>query len=302
MGSALALACGAAVLHAVWSLVSKRLAGYDAVAFVWLASLGSFVAYAPLVLALVGGEHGSGGTAGGGGWRLTPVQLAFVAGSVVINLGYFLVIQYGYRLGGLSLVYPIARGTGPILAIVGGILFLGEVPSGPGLFGALAAVGGVVALGLSARPADGGPPPAGGYGRALGYALLSGLTIAGYTLWDQHTVGPLAVSPLLLNWVDDLGRVVLLGPSAYRRRAALGRLWRECRLLILGAATLMPLPYLLFLFALRLAPAAVVSPIREASVLLVVLLGGTLLAEGHLRARLLAAGVIVTGLGLIAFG
>ncbi|MGW2396456.1 EamA family transporter [Kitasatospora sp. NPDC001664] len=176
----------------------------------------------------------------------------------------------------------------------------GEVPSTTGLFGALAVVGGVVALGLSARPSGGGPPAV-GYGRALGYAGLSGLTIAAYTLWDQHTVGPLAVSPLLLNWIDDLGRAVLLGPSALRRREAVRRLRRECRLLVLGAATLMPLPYLLFLFALRLAPAALVSPVREASVLLVVLLGGTLLAEGRLRARLLAAGVIVTGLSLIAF-
>ncbi|WP_457029773.1 EamA family transporter [Kitasatospora sp. P5_F3] len=295
--TALSLASGAAVLHAAWSLVSKRLARYDATAFVWLASLGSFLAYAPVVVWL---------TSTGDGWRLTATQAGFVGGSVVINLAYFLVIQYGYRLGDLSLVYPIARGSGPILAIVGSTVFLGVLPSAVGLFGALAVVGGVVALGLSARPVAGSLPndgvPDGGHGRVLGYALLSGVTIAGYTLWDQHTVGPLAVSPLLLNWVDDLGRVVLLGPLVRRRRAELGRLWRECRLLILGAATLMPLPYLLFLFALRLAPAAVVSPVREASVLLVVLLGGTFLAEGRLRARLLAAGAIVTGLALIALG
>lgn len=291
--AALSLAAGAAVLHAGWSLVSKRLAAYPAVAFVWLASLGSFLAYAPVVVWL---------TSSGAGWGLSGAQAGFMGGSIVINLAYFLVIQFGYRLGDLSLVYPIARGTGPILAIVGSALFLGVLPTPIGLCGALAVVGGVVALGLSGRPAGGSALPSGGYGGPLGYALLSGLTIAGYTLWDQHTVGPLAVSPLLLNWVDDIGRVVLLGPAVRRRRAEVGRLWRECRLLVLGSATLMPLPYILFLFALRLAPASTVSPVREASVLLVVLIGGTFLAEGRLRARLLAALAIVTGLALIAIG
>ncbi|MCC8251546.1 EamA family transporter [Saccharothrix luteola] len=147
-------------------------------------------------------------------------------------------------------------------------------------------------------PRAAAPPPP----RAVGYGLLSGVAIAGYTLWDQHAVGPLAISPLLLNWVDDAGRVLLLAPVAHRRRAEVRKLWHECRLLLCGAATIMPLPYLLFLFSLRLAPVSVVSPIREASVLLVVLASGTLLAEGHRRARLLAAAAVVLGLSLLATG
>ena len=289
---AVTLALLAAFLHAGWSLLSKRLARYDALSFIWLASLGSFIAYAPVVIVLTGGLNLS----------VSPAQAVFLAGSIVINLVYFVVTQYGYRFGDLSLVYPIARGTGPILATIGEILLFAKVPTAAGIAGLFAVVAGVVTLGLFGSPRGPVTAPRRGFGGVVGYALLSGVTIAGYTLWDQHAVGPLAISPLLLNWVDDAGRVVLLAPMVHRRRAETKRLWRECRLLLLGAATLMPLPYLLFLFALRLAPASVVSPVREVSVLLVVLASGTFLAEGHRRVRLLASVAVLSGLMLIATG
>lgn len=289
---AVSLALLAAFLHAGWSLLSKRLSRYDALAFIWLASLGSFLAYTPLVVWLTSGLRVS----------VSAVQAGFLAGSIVINLAYFVVTQYGYRFGDLSLVYPIARGTGPILATLGGVLLLGQLPTGPGVVGLFAVVAGVVTLGLFGGPRGSPDPPRRGCGGVVGYALLSGVTIAGYTLWDQHAVGPLAISPVLLNWVDDAGRMVLLAPLVYRRRAELRTLWRECRLLLVGAATLMPLPYLLFLFSLRLAPAGVVSPVREVSVLVVVLASGRFLAEGHRRPRLLASAMVLSGLVLLATG
>lgn len=284
------LALLAASLHAVWSLLSKRLSRYDPVCFVWLASLGSFVVYAPLVVVMTNGLRLS----------VSAVQTGFMAGSIVINLVYFLVTQYGYRLGDLSVVYPIARGTGPVLAATGGILLLGEVPTATGLLGLCAVVIGVVALGW--RGGGAGSLDALRSNRVVGYALLSGTTIACYTLWDQHAVGPLAISPLLLNWVDDAGRVLLLAPTACRRQVALKELWTECRLLLVGAATLMPLPYILFLFSLRLAPASVVSPVREVSVLLVVIASRTFLAETGLRFRLMTSSTVLIGLILLATG
>jgi drug/metabolite transporter (DMT)-like permease len=289
---AVSLALLAAFLHAGWSLLSKRLARYDALAFIWLASLGSFLAYTPLVVWLTSGLRVS----------VSAAQAGFLAGSIVINLAYFVVTQYGYRFGDLSLVYPIARGTGPIVATLGGVLLLGQIPTAAGVLGLVAVVAGVVTLGLFGGPRGSPDLPRRGCGGVVGYALLSGVTIAGYTLWDQHAVGPLAISPVLLNWVDDAGRVVLLAPLVHRRRAELRTLWRECRLLLVGAATLMPLPYLLFLFSLRLAPASVVSPVREVSVLVVVLASGRFLAEGHRRRRLLASTMVLSGLVLLATG
>jgi drug/metabolite transporter (DMT)-like permease len=208
--------------------------------------------------------------------------------------------QYGYRNGDLSFVYPLARGTGPILATLGGIVLLGQVPSALGVVGLLAVVAGVMTLGLLGRSGASGARPAPAPG--LAYALLSGVAIAAYTLWDQHAVGALAISPLLLNTVDDAGRVVLLAPVAVRNRHQLRRLWRERRWQIVAAGTLMPMPYLLFLYALRLAPAGVVSPVREVSVVLVVLVGGKLLDEGQLRVKLVVSATVLLGLLALTVG
>lgn len=287
---AIALALIAAVLHACWSLLSKRLSRYDPAAFVWLASLASLIAYGPVVLVLAGSAtlHPSG------------TQVVFMAGSILINLGYFMLTQYGYGNGDLSFVYPIARGTGPILATLGGVVLLGQSPSALGVIGLLAVAAGVMTLGLLGRPGTSGDRPAPTSG--LGYALLSGVAIAAYTLWDQHAVGALAISPLLLNAVDDAGRVVLLAPVAARNRHEVRRLWRECRWLIVAAGILMPMPYLLFLYALRIAPISVVSPVREVSVVLVVLAGGRFLAEGQLRVKLLVSATVLLGLVTLAVG
>ncbi|MEV8511613.1 DMT family transporter [Dactylosporangium sp. NPDC051484] len=288
----ISLALSAALIHACWSLVSKRLSRYDPTAFVWLASLGSLLAYAPIVILLTGSSA----------FQPSGMQAVFMAGSILINLGYFVITQYGYRDGDLSSVYPIARGTGPILATLGGMLLFGELPSVLGVAGLLAVATGVMAIGLLGRSADRhgvariGPP----FG--FTYALLSGVAIAGYTLWDQHAVGALAVPPLLLNAVDDASRVVLLGPVVFRSWHGVRKLWSECRLLIVASGTLMPLPYLLFLYALRLAPANVVSPVREVSVVLVVLAGGRFLAEGQMRFKLLASAAVLCGLVTLTVG
>jgi multidrug transporter EmrE-like cation transporter len=141
---AIGLALTAAVIHACWSLLSKRLSRYDPAAFIWLASLGSLVAYGPVVLVLTGSAA----------LHPTGTHVVFMAGSILINLGYFMLTQYGYRNGDLSFVYPIARGTGPILATLGGVVLLGQVPSALGFVGLLAVAAGVMTLGLLVRPAS----------------------------------------------------------------------------------------------------------------------------------------------------
>src|SRR5215211_1624421 len=115
---ALALVLAAAIFHATWNLLAKRV-GDGAAVFVWLFGLCSLVIYAPLavVVVLVVEPH------------LGPMQCLFMFGSGVLHLGYFVLLQRGYAVGDLSLVYPLARGTGPLLATAAAIVLFGERPS-----------------------------------------------------------------------------------------------------------------------------------------------------------------------------
>src|SRR3954471_3202914 len=113
---ALALVLCAAVAHATWNLLAKRSGG--ALAFVWLFSAVGTVVFAfPAAVALAVERPPLGGA-----------QLLFVFGSGVLHIGYFLLLQTGYRAGDLSLVYPSARGSGVLLATIGGIVIFGEDP------------------------------------------------------------------------------------------------------------------------------------------------------------------------------
>src|SRR5205085_11458158 len=125
-----------------------------------------------------------------------------------------------YALGDLSLVYPIARGTGPLLATAAAALFLAERPSRAALTGVLLiVVGGVVA----------GSEPRRTSLRAIAYALLTGVLIAAYTVWDKEAVFGLRVPPLIYMWGIEAGLLVLLTPWVGPRRAEGLLVWQRYR-------------------------------------------------------------------------
>jgi drug/metabolite transporter (DMT)-like permease len=131
--------------------------------------------------------------------------------------------------------------------------------------------------------------------------LVVGLFIAGYTVWDSQVVSAFAVAPVLLNYLGEVGRALVLTPFVLgARRGLVLPVWREHRFRVVGAAVLIFVSYLLVLIAFTMAPVTVVAPAREVSVLIAVVLGGRLLAEGDLPRRLLAAGVILGGIVAIA--
>ena len=124
-------------------------------------------------------------------------------GTGLLQVGYFLFLQTGYRLGDLSLVYPLGRGSGALLAALAGITLLGERPGTAGITGIVLVVLGVLILGV---PGRGGPTPpamqpprlsgtpASGpprLSRAIIFALVTGTFIASYTLWDKYAVSTL---------------------------------------------------------------------------------------------------------------
>jgi drug/metabolite transporter (DMT)-like permease len=284
--TALALVVAAAVLHAGWNVQAKRSAEAGAV-FLWLVDVVTAVVWAPLALgvALAGGHLGGDG-------------LAFAAGSAALHVGYFLVLQLGYRLGDLSIVYPLARGAGPLLATAGAVVLLDERPSGVALSGAVLVAAGVLVLAHSGGRTAG---PGSGW-ESVGAGLVTGAFIAVYTLWDAQAVTAVAVSPVLYGWVTGLGETLLLAPVAARRRATVRAIWRRHRSSVLAVAVMAPLAYLLVLVALTRAPVSAVAPAREMSIVIGAVLGGSLLGEADARRRVAASLAVLAGVAALAVG
>jgi drug/metabolite transporter (DMT)-like permease len=285
---ALALVVLAALAHAAWNVLAKTASG--GATFVWLFSTLAAAIWLPVAAIALLVDPGE------------PVDLegiAFMAGSGALHALYFVLLQRGYRDGDLSLVYPLARGTGPLLSTLAAIVIFAERPS------ALALAGGaiIVAAVLSLAGVGGGVRTERGHRRrAVGFALLTGLAIASYTLWDKQAVGPLGLQPVVYYWGTNVAETALLSAFVAHRRAEVARTWRDYRRQAVGVAVLSPLAYVLVLYALAHAPVSYVAPARELSILVGAVAGTTILAEGHGRRRLLAAGAIFVGIVALALG
>src|SRR3954471_16433701 len=274
----------AALAHAVWNLLAKGAQG--GAGFVWLYTVAGSVLYLPvLVAALLIAPGPLGWTA-----------LVFMAGSGALHTVYASLLQRGYRTGDLSLVYPLARGTGPLLSTIAAVAFLGERPGAVALAGAVLIVLAVLAL---ARPASGAT---GEHGRAARIAVMTGVAIAGYTLWDKHAVDALALSPLVYYWGTNTANAILLTVLVRKRRGSVRLAWRTSKAHAAGVALLSPLAYVLILFALARAPVSAVAPARELSILIGTMLGTTVLAEGEGARRVVASAAILAGIVALALG
>ncbi len=284
---ALGLVLISAVSHATWNLLAKRAS--RGAAFTWLFDALAVGLYAPVAAAVVALQRPV----------LGPRDLTFMLGSAVLHLGYFLLLQRGYRSGDLSVVYPLARGVGPMLSTVGAIVLLGERPTGLALAGA--AMIGIGVVVLSARPAL---LPRSGARRSIAYAVATGVLIAAYTLWDKQAVSASGVGaqPVVYFWGFTALRVLLLTPFALRHRRDVLDGWRQHRREALGIALLSPLSYILVLVALVLAPVSYVAPAREIGILIGVVLGTRMLLEGEAARRLAAGIVMVAGVAALALG
>jgi drug/metabolite transporter (DMT)-like permease len=282
---AFGLVMASAFTHAIWNWLAKRAGG--GTAFVWLFSTLSTLIYLPLALILLLRDHPIIGTD----------QVIFLVGTCVLHLAYYTLLSRGYRVGDLSLVYPLSRGTGPMLSTIGAILLLGERPTVVAVIGAiLVTVGVFVLTGNPFTIAKRQNLP------AVIYGLLTGLTIAAYTLWDKQAVSTILIPPLILTWVSGLSRALMLMPFAYRHRDQVYKAWQNHRREAFGIGILDALSYILFLIALVFSPVSYMGPARQISILFGALLGTQLLAEGDARRRLIAVGVMMIGLISLALG
>jgi drug/metabolite transporter (DMT)-like permease len=272
--TALALIATAAIAHASWNFFAKQARG--GLPFVWLAGVCAATLYAlPAAIQLAVGDR-----------HLTTAGLAFMFGSGCLHSAYFTTLQRGYAEGDLSVVYPLARGTGPALSV------LGERPGPLALVGAALVVVAVISLAFAGHRT---PSRA-----SIVFALLTGTTIAAYTLWDAHAVEDLAQPTIAYYWGSELTRALILAVPALRDREGLRIALAHDRRAILAVGALSPLAYILVLVALTLAPVSVVAPGREASIVIASLLGTRVLGEGDTSKRAVAAVAILVGIACLA--
>ena len=277
-----------AVAHASWNLMLKR-AG-DPEVFAWVMLVVGSILLAPVGLALL--------------WynSMDFPGLGFLLASVVLHVFYFILLARGYATGDLSIVYPVARGMGPMLVPVLAVILLGEMVETMAIVGIAAIVGGIYTISwwgnfhqvlrsplLFLRSAG------------MRYAVLTGLTIAVYSIVDKEGVGH--IQPLLYIYFMFIGTVALLAPYilANKGMETVKAEWRANAVPITVSGLLAFAAYGLVLTAFSLSRVSYVAPAREVGIVIGVLMGIFLLKEPFGRGRLLGSGLIVGGLALIAF-
>ncbi len=271
--AALLLALSAAVVHATWNLLLSGTEDTHSATAVAVAF--GVVVFAP-VAAIT--------------WRLETAALPYVAASSALEALYLALLATAYSVAAMSFVYPIARGSAPVLVLAAGAFILGARVSLPAAVGVVLTAAGIVLVrGLSAagRPRD------------LALALSVGVCIAGYTLVDKQ--GIVHGAPIsYLELVFGVSAVIYVAGALRTRGWAALRSAVSVRTLLAGIGFFGA--YALTLAALRLAPAASVAAVRETSV---VIATAALALSGRERVtaeRLTGAVAVVAGIALISLG
>lgn len=276
-----------AFFHVTWNFLLKR--GGNQEAFAWGIVVSGSVMFVPLAVVLF--------------WLypIDPPGYLFVLASTAFQSFYFVMLGRAYSRGDLSLVYPVARGIAPMLIPVLAVPLLGETIAPLAVPGFVLIVAGLYVVSwwgrlrqILAEPTkfllDGG----------VGYAVLAGLAIVGYSLVDKRGVE--YAQPFLYMYLQTIGGALFLAPYIIRRHglAAVREEWRSNAWPILAAGVLVFVAYGLALTAFSLAQVSYMAPARESGVVMGVLLGVLVLKERFGKGRLLGSGLIVGGLALIA--
>ncbi len=289
---ALALVLVAGLIHASWNIAAKK-AGGD-VRFATFTGLVMMVCWAPLGIYLGIDELPR--------WGL--LEWVLIAASALLHTLYFIVLLRGYRKADLTVVYPLARGSGPLLSSIGAIVLLGEQISALGVAGIAGVIGGVflIAGGPGLWRASHDPAQRARVHKGMLYGLLTGAFIAAYTVVDGYAVKVVLLSPILLDYIGNLLRLTLLVPTVLRDRSGAWALWQRQWKYAVFVGIVSPVSYVLVLYAVKVAPLSHVAPAREVSMLFAALIGGHLLGESDRGARLAGAALIAAGVVALALG
>ena len=288
--TAFALIIAAAFLHATWNLFAK--VSKDTIALMWWATLIGTLGYGLVLIT------------GPGIYLDSRSWLPFCL-SAAAETGYFVTLVRGYSQGDLSLVYPISRGSAPVIAVLLSAALLGERLPWFGHLGIGLMVVGVYICSLPVDILRNKLSPSTLFAPfrnvAAGWSLASAIFIAIYSLSDKVAV--IATPPVIYNWWVFLGNTFLWMPIVWRRSPFRGNFdelrnnWRR----VLVTSVMMVSAYAAVLVALSLTSASYVVAGRGLSVVIGAMFGTLMLKEGFGSFRILGAVLMVTGLALMAF-
>jgi len=296
--SAFLLVILAGLIHALWNIAAKK-AGGD-VRFAGLTAIIMAVVWAPVGIYV--------------GWDVVPswgwLEWSFIGLSGLLHVLYFITLLRGYRKADLTVVYPLARGAGPLLSSAVALIFLGEHLSFFGGLGILAVVGGVFLIAggpklLRSLKSNSTTSAANQMQqlrvrKGIFYGLSTGVFIAAYTVLDGYAVKILLLSPILIDYFGNFARIALLLPSLLCDIPATRSSWQKEWKYALIVGGISPISYVLVLYAMQTAPLSHVAPAREVSMLFAAIIGGHLLDEGDRLQRLV--GALCIAAGVIALG
>ena len=270
----------AAAMHALWNaLIKVRL---DPFVSLSVMSLGMGLVAMPL-LPFVSMPQG--------------VTWAWIAMSLVFHTGYKYFLARAYETGDMAQAYPLARGTAPLMAAIGGAVLLSEMPSA-------LAMGGILLLGIGTvlMSFRGGALNALANNSAVGYALLTSVFVAGYTLTDGSGARSATTATSYAAWffiAEGIWSMVFcIWLRGWGVVHAVVPQWRIC----IGAGFLSALAYGIAMWAMTKAPIAAVAALRETSILFAMVLSVTILGEALTRWRVAAALLIVIGVVALRLG
>ena len=236
------------------------------------------------------------------GWAATPLvsfpppaTWPLLAGAVVVHNAYYVFLLQAYRFGDLSHVYPLSRGLAPLLVAGMAAGVAGEVPGAAGIGGLLLVSAGIAALTF----AEG--IPRGTAARAVVFAGLVGIMIAGYTVIDGLGIRWSRSPWDFIVWLLAFNGIPLLAIALMRRSGQLAAFFRQHGKHALVGGLISCIGFCIVLFALSRGTMAHVAAIRETSVLFAAIIGAVMLRESFGAVRIAAAAAITAGLVLLQF-
>lgn len=286
-GSVLGIVLVAAFLHAFWNYLTKK--SRNKIAFIWWAILFSVILFFPMFL-----YYWPAVTISSAGWSC-------IVATGILHAFYFWFMGGAYERGDLSLVYPLARGSGPLLVPILAVLLLNEQLSISGVLGITFVIVGIFSIHLRSFSIQSMLEPfLAMRGGASLWALCTGGTIAGYSLVDK--IGVTLVHPPVYIYLMFVIALLLLSPYVFvKERLDLKKEWNINKIQILIVGFLDLFTYLMILFALQISKVSYVAAVREVSIVFSALIGIMLLQEKNASKKLFGAVLISMGVVLIGF-